>query len=249
MAYGTNSSQNFMTNRENITLVLLPGMDGTGKLFAPLLQQLPPHITPEVIRYPTSEKLSYQALTDLAREQVPRKQPYLLLGESFSGPIAIALAASAGVQLKGVILSCTFARNPREFLSKFGVLVPSLPIHAWSMPLLNQLLMGSFKDPAMSNQLFDAVSQVLPEVMRYRLDEVMRVDETQALKSINKPILYLQGKEDYLVPSSAAQTIMQLAKKAEIIALDAPHLLLQVAAKEAAHYIMQFAEKVGYADQ
>ena len=249
MAYGTNSSQNFMTNRENITLVLLPGMDGTGKLFGPLLQQLPSHITPEIIRYPTSDKLSYQDLTELAREQVPRKQPYLLLGESFSGPIAISLAASAGAHLKGVILSCTFARNPRQFLSKFGVLVPSLPIHAWSMPLLNQLLMGSYNDPDISNQLYEAISLVSPEVMRYRLDEVMRVDETQALKSINKPIIYLQGRQDYLVPASAAQTIMQFAKKAEMIAMDAPHLLLQVAAKEAAMHINKFVEKVGYSDQ
>ncbi len=244
MAYGTNSSQNFMTNTESITLVLLPGMDGTGKLFDPLLRQLPSHIKPEVIRYPTTDKLSYQALTELAREQVPRKQPYLLLGESFSGPIAISLAASADTQLKGVILSCTFARNPRQFLSKFGVLVPRLPINAWSMPLLNQLLMGSFKDSDISNQLFEAVSQVSPEVMRYRLDEVMHVDETQALKNISKPILYLQGKEDYLVPASAALTIMQLAKQAEMIAIDAPHLLLQVAAKEAARHILQFAQKV-----
>ncbi|HOY71280.1 MAG TPA: alpha/beta hydrolase [Methylotenera sp.] len=233
-----------MTNTESITLVLLPGMDGTGKLFDPLLRQLPSHIKPEVIRYPTTDKLSYQALTELAREQVPRKQPYLLLGESFSGPIAISLAASADTQLKGVILSCTFARNPRQFLSKFGVLVPRLPINAWSMPLLNQLLMGSFKDSDISNQLFEAVSQVSPEVMRYRLDEVMHVDETQALKNISKPILYLQGKEDYLVPASAALTIMQLAKQAEMIAIDAPHLLLQVAAKEAARHILQFAQKV-----
>lgn len=249
MGYATNSPQNFMNSREKITLVLLPGMDGTGKLFAQLLQQLPPHIAPEVISYPTSDKLSYQDLTGLVREQVPQRQPYLLLGESFSGPIAISLAASAGTQLKGVILSCTFARNPRQFLSKFGVLVPSVSIQSWSMPLLNQLLMGSFDDPIISNQLFEAITQVSPEVMRYRLDEVMHVDETQALKNIAQPILYLQGKSDYLVPATAAQDILKIAKNAQLIALDAPHLLLQVAAKEAAQHIMQFVEKVSYADQ
>lgn len=238
-----------MTHKEKITLVLLPGMDGTGKLFAPLLKQLPPHISPEIICYPTSQKLSYQALTNLAREQVPQGQPYLLLGESFSGPIAISMAANADAYLKGVILSCTFARNPRQFLSKFGGLVPSLPIHTWSIPLLNQLLMGSFKDPEISNQLFEAVSAVLPEVMRYRLDAVMRVDETQALKNIAQPILYLQGKSDYLVPATAAQDILKMAKNAQLIALDAPHLLLQVAAKEAAGHIQRFAEKVAYSAQ
>lgn len=238
-----------MIHKEKITLVLLPGMDGTGKLFAPLLKQLPSHVSPKIICYPTSQKLSYQALTNLAREQVPQGQPYLLLGESFSGPIAISMAAEADVHLKGVILSCTFARNPRQFLSKFGGLVPTLPIHTWSIPLLNQLLMGNFKDPEISNQLFEAVSQVQPEVMRYRLDEVMRVNETQALKNISQPILYLQGKSDYLVPASAAQDILKTAKNAQIIALDAPHLLLQVAPKKAAEHILYFIEKVFYSAQ
>ena len=149
-----------MENKQKILLVLLPGMDGTGKLFESLVELLPTYITPLVIGYPTTTKLSYQALIKLVRQQIPKHQPYILLGESFSGPIAISLAAKADKQLKGVILSCTFAVNPRQFLSKFGGLVPSLPITAWSKPLLNQLLMANFDHPEISQQLFNVVTQV-----------------------------------------------------------------------------------------
>ena len=35
-------------------LVLLPGMDGTGDLFAPLLSALPPALRTIVVRYPAT---------------------------------------------------------------------------------------------------------------------------------------------------------------------------------------------------
>ncbi|MGB4811688.1 MAG: alpha/beta hydrolase [Methylophilaceae bacterium] len=229
-----------MDSKEKISLVLLPGMDGTGKLFAPLIALLPSYISPIVIIFPTTIKLSYQELATLVQAQIPPDGPYILLGESFSGPIAIALAANANVHLKGLILTCTFAINPRQFLSKFRILVPCLPINAWSRPVLNQLLLANFDSPALSQYLYDVVSQVPPAVMRYRLDEVMQVDETVALRKITQPILYLQAKNDYLVPPTAAQTILKLAQHAQIVALDAPHLLLQVATKAAVVQIEYF---------
>ncbi|WP_228488314.1 hypothetical protein [Caenimonas koreensis] len=47
------------------TLVLLPGMDGTGDLFAPFIAAWkgPVH----VVRYPTDTALNYQELTAFAR--------------------------------------------------------------------------------------------------------------------------------------------------------------------------------------
>ena len=38
-------------------LVLLPGMDGTGRLFGPLLAALPPGIDGEPVAYPRDEPL------------------------------------------------------------------------------------------------------------------------------------------------------------------------------------------------
>src|SRR5450631_2350467 len=94
------------------TLVLLPGLDGTGSLFAPLIQELPEWMEPRVVVYPRDRCLGYADLDVLVNAALPVDRPYVLLGESFSGPIAIRVAAAQPAGLIGVILVCSFARNP-----------------------------------------------------------------------------------------------------------------------------------------
>jgi pimeloyl-ACP methyl ester carboxylesterase len=226
-----------------ITLILLPGMDGTGELFEPFVQALNPNIKTKVVSYPKTEVLSYAELIKLASTYIPPNQPYILLGESFSGPIAIALAAQADSQLKGLILSCTFARNPRLQLSKLSFLVPTFPINKLSFSLMSKLLMAKFNNTKIRQRLFDAVTSVASKVIRARLDAVIGVDYTEMLGNLNLPILYLQGKNDYLVPSTAGRYITEQAKNVELIELNAPHLLLQLAPIEAAACVQAFIAK------
>lgn len=75
--------------------MLLPGLDGTGDLFGPLLPFLGDSTPTLVVRYPPDVPLGYAALTDLARASLPSDGPFFLLGESFSGPVAVKLAAQA----------------------------------------------------------------------------------------------------------------------------------------------------------
>src|SRR4051812_42890566 len=112
----------------SITLVLLPGMDGTGQLFDLFVSALSGEFEIKVAAYPTSTPLGYAELEAIARETIPKEGPYVILGESFSGPIAISLAASAPAQLKGLILCCTFIRNPRPALSFFSPFLRLLPV-------------------------------------------------------------------------------------------------------------------------
>lgn len=231
-----------MSNAPVITLILLPGMDGTGDLFVPFIQALNPNIQTIVVSYPNSVIMSYEELSVLVSEFIPIDRPYMLLAESFSGPIAISLAANASYQLKGLILSSTFAKNPRPKLSKLSFLLPTLPINKTSFLLLHKLLMAGFSNKNISQCLFDAVSMVSPKTMRARLDAVIHVDKSSALASINVPILYLQGRYDYLVPAAAAQFIFKAAKNVALVELEAPHLLLQIAPKQAAEKVQAFIE-------
>lgn len=72
-------------------LVLLPGMDGTGCLFAPITAALGEDVESMVVRYP-DEELDYSAHEAIARAALPLERPHVLLGESFSGSIAISIA-------------------------------------------------------------------------------------------------------------------------------------------------------------
>ena len=89
-------------------LVLLPGMDGSSDLFAAFVAALGDAVTPLVVSYPADQVLGYEGLVDFARTRLPAGQAWVLLGESFSGPVAIALAAERPPGLCGMILSGTF---------------------------------------------------------------------------------------------------------------------------------------------
>ena len=62
------------------TLVLLPGMDGTGELFSPLLKELGPDIQTVVVRYPDLP-LDYAAHEVFARARLASTGRFVVLGE------------------------------------------------------------------------------------------------------------------------------------------------------------------------
>ena len=91
-------------------VVVLPGLDGTTVLLAPFLAALQGRGVPaSAVGYPGDRPLDYDALEPLVRAQLPRT-PFVLLGESFSGPLAIRIAADPPPGLRGLVLSTTFAR-------------------------------------------------------------------------------------------------------------------------------------------
>lgn len=53
------------------TIVLLPGLDGTGILYQQLAQQLAPEYELQVIAYPLDQLLDYSELLDFIRPQLP----------------------------------------------------------------------------------------------------------------------------------------------------------------------------------
>ena len=227
------------------TLVLLPGLDGAGDLFRPFIASLPPDIKTVVVRYPTADALDYAALEAIARASIPKDEPYFLLGESFSGPIAISLAASATGELKGLILACTFVFNPRPMLVRIGFLIPWLHISHATIGLLCKLLMNGFHDRNLREELAKVSAMVSPAAYQARLKAVLTVDVSQKLSKVKAPILYLRATNDLLIPSSASAIITGLAPQTEIVEVKAPHLLLQIAAKEAALKVQMFINAKG----
>ena len=93
-------------------LILLPGMDGTGVFFERLVEHLGEGIDPVVVSYPENDPLGYEDLKPFVTSRFPNENPFFILGESFSGPLAVMAAAERPKNLKGIILVATFVRNP-----------------------------------------------------------------------------------------------------------------------------------------
>jgi len=231
---------NFVTAAHVNTLVLLPGMDGTGELFARFVRALGPGIDARVLRYPVDRPWGYAELLAFVREALPVARPYVLLAESFSGPIGIQIAAQAPPQLKGLALCCTFCSNPRPAMRPFGGLLPVLPLAAMPVAPLGRVLMGRDFEPALNADLAAAMRQLPAAVVRARLKAVLGVDVTADLRRVGVPMLYLRAKDDLVVPRSAGARIAGIRPEVEMAELPGPHFLLQTRPAEAAAVVKRF---------
>jgi pimeloyl-ACP methyl ester carboxylesterase len=227
------------------TLVLLPGMDGTGDLFDAFIAKLGPTVRTQVVRFPADQGLGYARLAELARLQLPNEGDIVLLGESFSGPIAVSLAAGCGARLKGLVLCCSFVRNPRPGLSGWRALIGVLPIGLVPMAAMNHVLLGRFTTAELRQSLGDAVSKVSVSALRARMRAVMTVDVRAEFARVDVPVLYLRAPRDRLVPAAAGDLARQVLPRTRVVDVDAPHCMLQAAAADAARHVAGFLHELG----
>ena len=229
-----------MSNAEVSTLVLLPGMDGTGTLFTRFVRALPKSLDSKIIAYPARTPLDYAQLLDLVWSQLPTDRSYALLAESFSGPLGIELAARRPPGFAKLVLCCTFARNPRPSLNAFARLLPVLPLRKSPLGLIGRVLMGRSFQRELQADFLEAMSRLTPETIRGRARAVLDVDVLARLQAIDIPVLYLQASQDLVVPPTAAALITAAKPEVELVVLPAPHFLLQTRPAEAAHLVGNF---------
>ena len=221
-------------------VVLLPGLDGTGELLEPFVEAIGAHAPVTVVRYPPKEFLTYRELDTRVRQGLPDDEPYVLLGEFFSGPVAILLAASCPMHLKGLVLCCTFARSPRRLLGGLSRIADRLPIERVPPAIMSLLLMNSLSHHALRSRLDRALRQIAPAVVRGRIGSVLGVDVVDQCGAIRVPVLYLRAARDRLVPASASRLIARVVPNSREAVLDAPHFLLQTVPYQAAQIVRQF---------
>jgi pimeloyl-ACP methyl ester carboxylesterase len=207
-------------------LVLLPGLDGTGDLFTPFVSALGgiPH---QVISYPPDRAVDYAEHQAYAVAKLPADEDFVLLAESFSGPIGISIAASRLPRLKGLILSTTFASNPLPMFSLFGPLIGAVPAGKIPAPLTAPWLYSGHESPELRRAHAAAIARVPARTINARVAAVLAVDYRAMLGNIEVPILYLRAKADRLIPASASRAILERRPGLELVEIDGPHFLLQ----------------------
>lgn len=222
------------------TLVLLPGLDGTGKLFANFLKALDLSVKTQVVSYPPDVPLGYDELERLVRATLPSHEPFVLLGESFSGPLAIRIAARPPSNLAGLVLCVTFASNPYPNLAwarRFAAFLPLKSLPRW---MRAPLMWGSASPSKAPRQSERAMAGVDIPVIRRRIAELLQVDETAALARISLPVMVLCAARDRVVSKAATMRMLRGIPHARPVEVDGPHLLLQTCSQECAAAVLTF---------
>ncbi|MBI4819236.1 MAG: alpha/beta hydrolase [Deltaproteobacteria bacterium] len=218
--------------------LLLPGMDGTGRLFAPLIPHLSSALGARIVAFPPDEPQTYEQLLDAI--PIPAGT-FCIIAESFSGPIGIGLAARHPDRVRGLVLVATFVESP----STLARWVPT-----WLSRLLFELRMPNFalrtallgKTPGLDQllELRAALRAVKPTVLAARLAAVAAVDAKDQLACSTAPLMYLGGRRDRLVGQKALSQVKRLRPDVTTHVLDAPHLVLQCRPVEAGRLICEF---------
>lgn len=223
--------------------VLLPGMDGTGQLFSALTEIWAEDSPPLIVSYPPDQLLDYPALQSYALRSISSGEPYVLVAESFSGPIAIGIGATRPPSLKGIVLCSTFVRRP------FG------RIGAWLSYFVSHFLfrLGKLSDVAtrfllrregLASQQVDAfqkaIREVLPEVLSHRIKQVLKIDVSEALRCCDVPILYVHSIRDGLLPRHR-DFLINKGSNIQTINIDSGHFVLQTRPHEALRAIRDFS--------
>jgi pimeloyl-ACP methyl ester carboxylesterase len=221
-------------------LVLLPGLDGTGKLFAAFVRALGVGVESHVVGYSPDEPLGYEELELRVRAALPRDRPYVLLGESFSGPIAMRIAACPPALLVGVILCGTFARNPYPRLAWARPFTFLLPIKSLPRWVRAPLMWGSKNPRRAPGNAERAMAGVAGAVLRRRIAALLAVDAIQSLDRIVVPALILYARHDRVVPYAATKSLIAHLPGAAVADIDGPHLLLQSCPDECSAAVLKF---------
>jgi pimeloyl-[acyl-carrier protein] methyl ester esterase len=227
-------------------LVVLPGLDGTGTLHAEFVASVGPAFDAViVVPYPPDKALGYDALEALVRAQLPPTAPFVLLGESFSGPIALSIAADPPPNLVGLVLSTTFAKSPVPLLSPLGALTRIAPVRTLPPSVLSWLLFGRWATPQLEVALQRALLTVSPAVLRSRAGAAIQANVSACLGSIRVPALYLRATHDRLLSAAAGRHILSALSQCARVDIAGPHLLLQAAPVDCARAVSTFSGCLG----
>ena len=225
-------------------LIVLPGLDGTATLHSSFCNAVSSSFdTVVVIPYPPQEALDYSALEALVRDVLPPIMPFVLLGESFSGPIALSIAADPPSNLVAVVLSTSFGSSPLPALSRLAALIRFAPVRAVPRSILSWWLLGRWATPELKGSLDSALLAVSPAVLRFRAAAALQASVPN-LVAVTVPVLYLRATQDRLVSRSAGAQILLSVTSCMLVDIEGPHLLLQAAPHACARVIGDFVESL-----
>ena len=227
------------------SLLLLPGLDGTGKRLGEFAQQLGVLGEVRILGYPPELPLGYEALEALVREALPTDRPFVLLGESFSGPIAVRIAAERPPGLRAVILCASFVTCPVPLPRWAAPLAARVPVKSLPRWLRGLLLWGPGPAARIPAQAQRASAGVAAPVLRARLAALLSVDASDAATRVRVPMLVICARGDRLIGARAARQILRCAPHATLVELDGPHLLLQTRPRECAQQVVLFMRRLG----
>lgn len=208
-------------------------MDGTGKLFEPLCNFLPASTI--ILPLPQSGPQSYEFLATYIEAKLPDEE-FIIVAESFSGPIAVLLATKNLENLKGIIFIATFISCPKPALVSLAKLLPlkNLLRFPFSEFFTSRFLLNEFN----YEKFLAALKEVPNSILNERLNSIRNLKMTNEFS--NLPAIYISASSDFLVSSRQIDLFRRSFKNLQVERIQGTHFLLQSNPKTCSEIIRKF---------
>lgn len=215
----------------NVTmkLVLLPGMDGTGKLFRPFVDKLPPEIEANVIPLLQQIDISYEQQAEYVAESIDDAS--VIIAESYSGMVALKLLEYFPEKVAKIVFVASFIGRPSA-LAKLVYWLPPfvLTLAKKPNPLSLRLLFGRYLNPQLRTLFYAAIDDVPIDVLVFRLRQIAQLQKPHV--ALMSTCTCLCGKQDNLVANQALRDFEEVFGEVKVVYLNGTHFLMQTNPEE-----------------
>ncbi len=188
--------------------------------------------------------MGYDEHFEFILQQIADIESMIVLGESFSGPLAVRLADRLPDRVRAMVLSVTFIECPIA-----RVLARYLAVQARWVPTssvqVRWLLSGWNAPRELVDRVKSAIRANPRATLARRIRAAAELDDSQILARTKTPLLYLQADHDALVRKHCLRRILELRPDAVVKIFQTSHLLLQTQPRQAWDAIEAFLESIG----
>jgi pimeloyl-ACP methyl ester carboxylesterase len=196
------------------TLVLVPGIDGTGRLFhrqIPLLARAFRVVSYALRDSAVRMDTLVDDLTALIDRVSPGGEPVVVCGESFGGALALSLAIRRPERVRALVVINSFARFLPQH--RLDAAIVALRLMPWgAMPLVRRLtafrLHSRFTHRTEIRRFLAETRQTTRAGYLNRLRILTEYDARPHLGRIARPTLFVASDRDHLVPAVAQARYM-----------------------------------------
>jgi pimeloyl-ACP methyl ester carboxylesterase len=196
------------------TVVLVPGMDGTGQLFyrqVPLLARSYRVATYALRDRAATMDVLVADLASVIETVAPGDRRAIVVGESFGGALAMAFALARPEQVSGLVILNSFPYFAPQLRLRLAAL--GLGVLPWgAMGLVRRLTAFRLHSPHTHREEIRRFMELTARASRDgylgRLQLLMQYDVRDRLSELRLPTLFLAAERDHLVPSVAQARYM-----------------------------------------
>jgi pimeloyl-ACP methyl ester carboxylesterase len=195
-------------------IVLVPGMDGTGRLFykqTPLLARSFKVATYALRNSATSMETLVADLSRVIETVAPTERQAIVIGESFGGALALSLALAEPGRVRALVVLNSFPYFAPQF--RLRAAIRGLEVMPWgAMGLIRRLTAFRLHSRHTHRQevrrFMDLTAATTRDGYLNRLKVLTTYDVRDQLPELSCPTLFLAAERDHLVPSIAQAEYM-----------------------------------------